>query len=44
MFYWPSMKTLVKKNVNKCVICNQAKLEWVAYPGLLQPLPPLEGT
>lgn len=33
------MKTFIKDMVQHCTVCQQAKPERVAYPGLLQPLP-----
>jgi hypothetical protein len=33
------MKKTVKLWVQSCVVCQQAKLGRVKYPGLLQPLP-----
>lgn len=43
-FYWFGMKRMVKKVVDKCNICRQAKVEKVIYPGLLQPLSVPSGT
>jgi len=43
-FHWYSMKAMVKKVVEECNVCKQAKVERVAYPGLLQPLPVPGGT
>ena len=37
-FHWYGMKAMVKKVVEECNVCRQAKVERVAYPGLLQPL------
>jgi hypothetical protein len=42
-FYWPSIKQMVKQVVEEYDTCKRAKLERVAYPGLLQPFPLLEG-
>lgn len=39
LFAWPKLKQSVQKFVANCVVCKQAKLENVKYPGLLQPLP-----
>lgn len=39
LFAWPKMKQIVKEFMAKCSICQQAKSERVAYPGLLAPLP-----
>ena len=33
------MKLEIKELVQACDICKRCKLETVAYPGLLQPLP-----
>jgi hypothetical protein len=38
LFYWPSMKKMVPRYVDACVICQQAKPDRSKYPGLLQPL------
>jgi hypothetical protein len=35
IFSWPDMKSQVKSFVNNCNICEQAKVEWVKYPGML---------
>ena len=43
-FYWSRMKAMVKRTVEECDVCKQAKAERVAYPGLLQPLPVANGT
>ncbi|XP_073268339.1 uncharacterized protein [Populus alba] len=43
-FHWYGMKVMVKETVEECDVCRQAKVERVAYPGLLQPLPAPEGT
>ena len=43
-FYWYGMKAMVKKVVEECNVCRQAKVERVAYPGLLQPLLMPRGT
>lgn len=39
LFVWPGMKEHVQKFVAACGVCQQAKVEHVRYPGLLQPLP-----
>jgi hypothetical protein len=39
LFAWPRMKTCVTDFVRACQICQQAKVEHVKLPGLLQPLP-----
>jgi transposase InsO family protein len=38
LFSWPKLKTMVKSFVASCGTCQQAKVERVKYPGLLQPL------
>jgi transposase InsO family protein len=38
LFAWPGMKQQVKNFVAACTVCQQAKSERVAYPGLLEPL------
>jgi hypothetical protein len=38
LFSWPGMKKFIKTWVAQCAVCQQAKTERVAYPGLLQPL------
>ncbi|XP_062203827.1 uncharacterized protein LOC133906051 [Phragmites australis] len=43
LFAWPKLKQMVKTFVSSCNVCQQAKSERVAYPGLLVPLPVLEG-
>lgn len=43
LFAWPKLKQSVKDFVAQCSICQQAKTERVAYPGLLAPLPVPEG-
>lgn len=43
LFAWPKLKQDVKTFVSQCTICQQAKTERVAYPGLLAPLPIPEG-
>ncbi|WVZ58303.1 LOW QUALITY PROTEIN: hypothetical protein U9M48_008586, partial [Paspalum notatum var. saurae] len=39
LFAWPKMKDDIKKFVTTCEVCQQAKVEHVKLPGLLQPLP-----
>jgi len=39
LFAWPNMKDTVKMYVQECTVCQQAKVEHVKTPGLLQPLP-----
>jgi hypothetical protein len=39
LFAWSGMKQFVKTFVSQCTTCQQAKVERVAYPGLLAPLP-----
>ncbi|KAK4271035.1 hypothetical protein QN277_019789 [Acacia crassicarpa] len=39
VFYWKGMEKDVRNFVRECVICQRFKLELVASPGLLQPLP-----
>ena len=43
-FYWPGMKAMVKRTVEECDVCKQAKAKRIAYPGLLQPLLVPNGT
>ena len=38
LFSWPGLKMQVKNFVAACSICQRAKTERVAYPGLLEPL------
>jgi ferritin-like metal-binding protein YciE len=38
LFSWPGLKEQVKQFVASCLVCQQAKTERVAYPGLLEPL------
>ena len=35
LFYWPLMKKHIQEFVTACIVCQQAKSEKVAYPGLL---------
>jgi len=39
LFAWPQLKQSVKEFVAQCTVCQQAKTERVASPGLLSPLP-----
>ncbi|WVZ69420.1 LOW QUALITY PROTEIN: hypothetical protein U9M48_018208 [Paspalum notatum var. saurae] len=39
LFAWPNMKKDIQHFVSQCAVCQQAKVERVQYPGLLQPLP-----
>ena len=39
LFAWPKLKDFVKHYVEACSVCQQAKVEHVRSPGLLQPLP-----
>lgn len=39
VFYWKGMKTMVKKWIKECDVCQRCKPDLSAYPGLLQPLP-----
>lgn len=43
LFAWPKLKQSVQQLVEQCTICQQAKSERVAYPGLLAPLPIPDG-
>ncbi|KAE8675396.1 C2H2 and C2HC zinc fingers superfamily protein, putative isoform 1 [Hibiscus syriacus] len=38
-FYWPNLKSMVAAYVRCCQTCQQTKVEHLAKPGLLQPLP-----
>jgi transposase InsO family protein len=38
LFSWPGLKKQVKNYVASCSICQQAKIERLPYPGLLEPL------
>jgi ferritin-like metal-binding protein YciE len=38
LFSWPGLKEQVKQFVASCLVCQQAKTERVAYPGVLEPL------
>lgn len=44
LFAWPQLKRSVKEYVAKCSVCQQAKTERVASPGLLAPLPVPDGS
>lgn len=37
LFFWDGMKKQIK--MQSCQVCQQAKLERIKYPGLLEPLP-----
>ena len=39
LFGWPKMKDAIKQYIKECTICQQAKVEHVKLPGLLDPLP-----
>ncbi|GKB57762.1 transposon ty3-I gag-pol polyprotein [Tanacetum coccineum] len=39
VLYWRCMKKLTKKFFAECDVCQRNNLDWVASPGLLQPLP-----
>lgn len=39
MFAWPKLKAAVSSFVQACQVCQQAKVEYVKLPRLLQPLP-----
>ncbi|RLN40591.1 hypothetical protein C2845_PM01G22500 [Panicum miliaceum] len=39
LFAWPKLKDTVQHYVQSCSVCQQAKVEHVKSPGLLQPLP-----
>jgi hypothetical protein len=39
LFFWPRMKQTIADYVQACQVCQQAKVEHVKLPGLLQPLP-----
>jgi hypothetical protein len=39
LFAWPIMKHIVTSYVQACTVCQQAKVEHVKLPGMLQPLP-----
>ncbi|KAJ0816356.1 putative nucleotidyltransferase, Ribonuclease H [Helianthus annuus] len=39
LFYWKGCAKDVQRFVKECSVCQRAKNETVAYPGLLQPLP-----
>jgi hypothetical protein len=37
-FFWDVLKTDVQRFVEKCLVCQQNKVETIKTPGLLQPL------
>jgi hypothetical protein len=39
LFSWPGMKDDIVSFIKRCVVCQQAKVEHIRTPGLLQPLP-----
>lgn len=39
LFRWVGMKNIIKEKVQSCLVCQQAKIKRVTYPGLLSPLP-----
>jgi len=39
LFAWPKMKDYIRTFIQQCDVCQQAKVEHVKTPGLLQPLP-----
>ena len=39
LFAWPNMKNQIEAFVQQCTVCQQAKVEHVKLPVLLQPLP-----
>jgi hypothetical protein len=39
LFSWPGMKDDIVSFIKGCVVCQQAKVEHIRTPGLLQPLP-----
>jgi hypothetical protein len=39
LFAWPNMKQTMQHYVQQCQVCQQAKIEHIRQPGLLQPLP-----
>jgi hypothetical protein len=43
LFSWTGMKQMIKTWCSQCPVCQQAKVERVKYPGLLQPLPIPDG-
>ncbi|WVZ01852.1 hypothetical protein V8G54_022658 [Vigna mungo] len=38
-FYWPNMQQNIRKFINECVVCQQAKVDHALPKGLLQTLP-----
>jgi hypothetical protein len=43
LFWWKGLKADVASFIKQCNTCQQAKVERVHYPGLLQPLPIPQG-
>lgn len=43
LFAWPKMKQGIKDAIAGCSVCLQSKPDRSRYPGLLQPLPVLDG-
>jgi hypothetical protein len=39
LFAWPNMKQTMQQYVQQCEVCQQAKVEYIGQPSLLQPLP-----
>jgi len=39
LFYWKGLSKDVQHHVRNCTVCQDCKYEYVASPGLLQPLP-----
>lgn len=39
LFAWPGMRQQIQGFVQRCQVCQQAKVEHVRTPGMLQPLP-----
>jgi len=39
LFVWKGLKSDICDYVNRCLVCLQAKPDWVSYPRLLSPLP-----
>jgi hypothetical protein len=39
MFHWPGMKSEVTRFIKQCPICQENKIEYVSYPGLLKSIP-----
>ncbi|KAE8701941.1 hypothetical protein F3Y22_tig00110503pilonHSYRG00217 [Hibiscus syriacus] len=38
-FYWPKLKAMVATHIRACTVCQQTKVEHIAKPRLLQPIP-----